>query len=233
MRLCLFLFFSTVVYAVTRIVEPDFEGVNFAAVLFGKRLDKEFQETAVDSETSCQIHCVKNIRCLSYNLGNTNAKDNFTCQLCDSDRFTSYENLKQDKKWRYRGMEVSNWRSRKKPYLFLLPCNSFGLSRKQIRIQVFLLHRATVHDLLLSVDRVTVSSLTRRRKVQIRRVNWKPEIFQLFDTSFLPVFLLYLKTEWLWIEELYLWRKGNLHPWLSQEKLQMQMQTGIHRDLMQ
>ena len=47
MRLCLFLFFSTVVYALTRIVEPDFEGVNFAKALFGKRLDKVFQETAV------------------------------------------------------------------------------------------------------------------------------------------------------------------------------------------
>ena len=90
MRLCLLLFFSTVAYAVTRIVEPDFEGVNFAAALFGRRLDKVFQETAVDSETSCQIQCVKNIRCLSYNLGTTNEKGNLTCQLSDSDRFTAW-----------------------------------------------------------------------------------------------------------------------------------------------
>ena len=106
MSLYLLLFFSTVVYAVTRIVEPDVEGVNFAKALFGKRLDKVFQETAVNSETRCQIECVKNILCLSYNLGTTNEKDNFTCQLCDSDRFTSHENLIGDKKWRYRGMEV-------------------------------------------------------------------------------------------------------------------------------
>ena len=108
MRLCLFLFFSTVVYAVTRIVEPDFEGVNFAKALFGKRLDKVFQETAVDSETSCQVQCLKNIRCLSYNLGTTNEKGKLICQLCDSDRFTSHENFTQDKKWLYRGMEVNN-----------------------------------------------------------------------------------------------------------------------------
>ena len=111
MRLCLFLFFSTVVYAVTRIVQPDFEGVNFAKALFGKRLDKVFQETAVDSETSCQVQCLKNIGCLSYNLGTTNQKGKFICQLCDSDRFTSHENFTQDKKWLYRGMEVINRRS--------------------------------------------------------------------------------------------------------------------------
>ena len=108
MRLCLLLFFSTVTYALTRIVELDFEGVNFAAALFGKRLDKVFQETTVDFETSCQIQCVKDIRCLSYNFGNTNEKDKFTCQLCDSDRFTSHEHFIEDKKWRYRGMEVNN-----------------------------------------------------------------------------------------------------------------------------
>jgi len=63
MRLCFLLFFSTVVCAVTRIIELDFEGVNFAKALFGKRLDKVFQESAVDSETSCQIECLKHIRC--------------------------------------------------------------------------------------------------------------------------------------------------------------------------
>ncbi|XP_029181991.2 ficolin-2-like [Acropora millepora] len=105
MRLCFFVFFSTVVYAVTRIVQPDFEGVNFAKALFGKRLDKVFQETAVDSETSCQVQCLKNISCLAYNLGNTNQKGKFICQLSDSDRFTSHENFTQDKKWLYRGME--------------------------------------------------------------------------------------------------------------------------------
>ena len=43
MRLCLLLLFSTVVYAVTRIVEPDFKGINFAKALFGQRLEKKQQ----------------------------------------------------------------------------------------------------------------------------------------------------------------------------------------------
>ena len=111
MRPCFLLFLSTVVYAVTRIVELDFEGVNFAKALFGQRLEKVFQESAVDSETSCQLHCLRHIRCLSYNLGTISEKGKFTCQLCDSDRFTSHENLTQDEKWLHRGMELINRRS--------------------------------------------------------------------------------------------------------------------------
>ena len=125
MRLCLLLFFSTVVYGVTRIVEPDFEGVNFAKALFGQRLDTVFQESEVDSETSCQMQCLKHIRCLSYNLGTINEKSKFTCQLCDSDRFTSHENLTQDEKWPYRGMEVIN--RTKKLKEILLSCLSSSL----------------------------------------------------------------------------------------------------------
>ena len=110
-RLCLLLFFSTVVYAVTRIVEPDFEGVNFAKALFEQRIEKVFQETTVDSDTSCQIQCLGHIRCFSHNVGSIKEKGNFTCQLCDSDRFTNHGNLTQDEKWLYRGMEVINRRS--------------------------------------------------------------------------------------------------------------------------
>lgn len=121
MRPCLLLFFSTVVYAGSRIVQPDFDGVNFAKALFGKRLDNVFQETVVDSETSCQIKCVKDTRCLSYNLRTTNETDNSTCQLSDSDRFTSHENFTQDGKWLYRGMEVTNAISWKKLFFFQLP----------------------------------------------------------------------------------------------------------------
>ena len=106
MRLYFLLFFSTVVCAVTRIFEPYFEGVNFAKALFGKTLDKVFQESALDSKTSCQLQCLKHIGCLSYNLGIINEKGKFTCQLCDSDRFTSHERLTQDEEWLYRGMEL-------------------------------------------------------------------------------------------------------------------------------
>ena len=140
MRLCLLLFFGTVVCAVTRIVEPDFEGVNFAKALFGKRLDKVFQETAVDSETSCQIECVKNIRCLSYNLGTTNKKDNFTCQLCDSDRFTSRENFTQDKKWRYRGLEVNYEKSKETCFSSLITL--LALLKNKYVYLLFILHHA-------------------------------------------------------------------------------------------
>ncbi|XP_029211143.2 ficolin-2-like [Acropora millepora] len=105
MRLCLLLSFSTVVYAVSRIVDPSFDGVNFAKALFGKRLDNVFQETVVDSETSCQIKCVKDMRCLSYNFRTTNKTENLQCQLSDSDRFTSHDNFTQDGEWLYRGME--------------------------------------------------------------------------------------------------------------------------------
>ena len=125
MRLCLLPFFSTVVYAVTRILQPDFEGVNFAKALFGQRLEKVFQETAVNSETYCQIQCLKHIRCLSYNLGTINEKGKFICQLCDSDRFTSRENFTHDKKWRYRGIEVIN--RTKKLKEILLSCFSSSL----------------------------------------------------------------------------------------------------------
>lgn len=143
MRLCLLLFFSTVVYAVNRIVEPEFEGVNFAKALSGRRLDKVFQETSVDSETSCQIECVKNVRCLSYNLGTTNEKNKFTCQLCDSDRFTSHENFIEDKKWRYRGIEVNNCRIRKKLSFFLVNL----LALKENKYLYTFLYRVTAHDL--------------------------------------------------------------------------------------
>ena len=111
MRLYFMLFFSTVVCTVTRIFEPDFEGVNFAKALLGKTLDKVFQESAVDSKTSCQSQCLRHIGCLSYNLGTINEKGKFTWQLCDSDRFTSHEKLTQDEEWLYRGMEVINRRS--------------------------------------------------------------------------------------------------------------------------
>ena len=121
MRLYLLLSFSTVVYAVSRIVDPSFDGINFAKALFGKRLDSVFHETVVGSETSCQIKCVKDKRCLSYNFRTTNKTEDLHCQLSNSDRFTSHENFTQDGKWLYRGMEVTHLISWNKPFFFLLP----------------------------------------------------------------------------------------------------------------
>ena len=102
------MFYGTAVYAICRITHPDFEAVNFAKALRGKKLNGSvFQEISVDSEVSCQFACVKDTRCLSYNFGSMNEGDNFTCQLSDSDRFTSHKNFIEDYKMLYRGTEVN------------------------------------------------------------------------------------------------------------------------------
>lgn len=107
MRLCLLLLYGSVVCAITRIVDPDFEGVNFARALIGKKLNGSVFRviSTVDSEVFCQIECVKDARCLSYNFGTTNETANITCELSNSDRFTSHVNFTEDGKWLYRGLQ--------------------------------------------------------------------------------------------------------------------------------
>ncbi|XP_068732569.1 microfibril-associated glycoprotein 4-like [Montipora capricornis] len=106
MRLCLLLFYGSVAYGITRIVDPDFEGVNFAKALIGKKLNGSvFRVISVDSEDFCQVECVEDIRCLSYNFGTTDEKSNFICELSNSDRFTSHVNYTEDEKWLYRGLQ--------------------------------------------------------------------------------------------------------------------------------
>ena len=108
MYLYLLMFYGTAAYAVSRIVAPDLEAINFAKALSRKKLNGSvFQEISVDSEGSCQIACVKETRCLSYNFGSWKEEDNFTCQLSASDRFTSHENFIEDDKMLYRGIQVS------------------------------------------------------------------------------------------------------------------------------
>ena len=107
MYLYLLMFYGAAVYAVRRIVDPGLHAINFSKALRGKKLNGSvFQEISVDSEVSCQIACVKETRCLSYNFGSLNEGDNFTCQLSASDRFTSHENFTEDAKMLYRGMQV-------------------------------------------------------------------------------------------------------------------------------
>ena len=102
------LFYGTAVHAICRIADPDLEAINFAKALRGKKLNgSAFQEISVDSEVSCQFACVKDTRCLSYNFGSMNEGDSFTCQLSDSDRFTSHENFTEGDKMLYRGIEVN------------------------------------------------------------------------------------------------------------------------------
>jgi len=95
------------VSAVSRIYEPDLAFINFAQAIHGKKLNGSvFQEISVDSEISCQIACVEDMRCLSYNFGATKEEGKFICQLSDSDRFTSYENSTRDVQMVYRGIQV-------------------------------------------------------------------------------------------------------------------------------
>ena len=112
MRLWLLLLHDSVAYAITRIIDPDFEGVNFARALIGKKLNGSVFRvmSTVDYEVFCQVECVKDIRCSSYNFGTTNQTGNFICELSNSDRFTSHVNLMEDEKWLYRGLQVNQSR---------------------------------------------------------------------------------------------------------------------------
>ena len=108
------MFYGAAVYAMSRILDTDLQTINFAKAFRGKKLNGSvFQEISVDSEVSCQIACVKETRCLSYNFASLNEEDNFTCQLSASDRFTNHENFTGDDKMLYRGIQVNfseNWR---------------------------------------------------------------------------------------------------------------------------
>lgn len=108
MNILLLIFCGTAAYAISRITDPDLEAVNFARAIHGKKLNGSvFQESSVDSEISCQLACVKETRCLSYNFGAMKNGDGLICQLSDSDRLTSHENFTRDEKVTYRGIQVS------------------------------------------------------------------------------------------------------------------------------
>ena len=108
MNLFLLLFSFPAVFAVNRIKDLDFKAINFAKKINGKRLNGSvFEEISVDSEISCQIACVKDMCCLSYNFGATKDEGKFICQHSDSDRFTSRENFIEDSEVLYRGIQVT------------------------------------------------------------------------------------------------------------------------------
>ncbi|XP_022809164.1 ficolin-2-like [Stylophora pistillata] len=87
-----------------RIITPVFRAVNFAREIRGRRLNGSvFREIEVDSEGLCQLQCVEESSCVSYNFGSrTNKK--FKCQLSDSDRFTNFKNFTKDNEFLYRGV---------------------------------------------------------------------------------------------------------------------------------
>ena len=109
MHLWMLTLVCTAVYGTSRISEPDLKAVNFAEAIEGRKLNGSvIKEIEVDSESSCQLECLDEERCQSYNLGTT--KDNsekFKCQLSDSDRFVGFVNFTEDEGYIYRGLQVN------------------------------------------------------------------------------------------------------------------------------
>ena len=94
--------------AVTRTFTPNFKAVNFATEIKGRRLNGSvIREIEVDSEGFCQIQCVKENDCLSYNFGSNENKKRFNCQLSNSDRFAGMKNFTDDREFLYRGIQVT------------------------------------------------------------------------------------------------------------------------------
>ena len=93
--------------SVTRIFTPDLQAVNFAKEIRGRRLNGSvIREMEVDSEVSCQLQCVKENNCLSYNFGPKENKKRFKCELSNSDRFVGLRNFTEDHEFFYRGVKV-------------------------------------------------------------------------------------------------------------------------------
>ena len=109
MHLCITFLLCTVAYGIGRISEPDLRAVNFAGKIEGKKLNGSLiREKEVDSESSCQLECVDEERCLSYNFGTIKIDSGkFRCELSDSDRFVGLANFTKDEHFIYRGKMVS------------------------------------------------------------------------------------------------------------------------------
>ena len=95
------------VHGLSRFSEPDFKAINFAKSIGDRKLTgRIIKEVEVTSENSCQFECVKDTRCLSYNLVSTSGKKTKKCQLSDSDRFVGHENFTSEDGAMYRGIQV-------------------------------------------------------------------------------------------------------------------------------
>ena len=88
---CWLLFFAgATVYGMSRISEPQIKAVTFAHPINGRKLTGSvIREMLVNSEESCSFECVKEEKCISYNLKSPNETDGFKCQISTSDRFVS------------------------------------------------------------------------------------------------------------------------------------------------
>ena len=108
MHLIMISLLCTVAYGISRISVPNLKAINFAEKINGQKLNGSLiRDIVVDSESSCQLECVNEERCQSYNFGII-ASDSkkFKCQLSDSDRFDGFANFIEDKSFIYRGINV-------------------------------------------------------------------------------------------------------------------------------
>ena len=107
MHLCLIFLLYAVVYGMSRIPEPN--PINFVENITGRKLDRSLiRGVKVDSESSCQLQCVQEERCLSCNF-ETAMDDvkNLKSQLSSSDRFAGFANFTESKDFTfYRGIKV-------------------------------------------------------------------------------------------------------------------------------
>lgn len=83
MHLCIIFLLCAVVYGIGRISESDLRAVNFAEKIEGQKLNGSLiRELEVDSERFCQLECVDEERCQSYNFGNIKGDlKKLKCQL--------------------------------------------------------------------------------------------------------------------------------------------------------
>lgn len=100
--------FCTLVYCISRISQPGWNGVNFAKAIEGRKLyGRMIKEMDVESESFCRLECVEEQRCQSYNFKiKKNDAEKFNCELSDSDRFYGDTNFTADENFRYRGIKV-------------------------------------------------------------------------------------------------------------------------------
>ena len=108
MHLIMISLLCTVAYGISRISVPNLKAINFAEKINGQKLNGSLiRDIVVDSESSCQLECVNEERCQSYNFGTIEGDPNkFKCQLSDSDRFAGFANFTEDKGFIYRGIKV-------------------------------------------------------------------------------------------------------------------------------
>ena len=79
-----------------------------------KLLGRVIEETEEEPEGACQLQCVDESCCLSYNFGPAEDGKRLKCQLSDSDRFAAVDNFTQDDEFSYRGIEALQRRRRRK-----------------------------------------------------------------------------------------------------------------------